>query len=175
VLTQYGWFWLSQRSDAKSPGASAPGLLFMRGGPATVSGVRFFSMEPVATDDVFGADLGASPVAVRNPGPEKVMKPRMISLRRGFFISPVATRFCCIVSSDMPFNYTLFKYSDRRELARTHALNDEDAIARLSEEARIPPLEPCGDDPSAEFYVDRSDPNAPRDQPVRIWLKRRVS
>ena len=43
------------------------------------------------TDDVFGADLGASPVAVRNPGPEKVMKPRMISLRRGFFISPVAT------------------------------------------------------------------------------------
>jgi hypothetical protein len=103
------------------------------------------------------------------------MKPRMISLRRGFFISPVATRFRCIVSSDMPFNYTLFKYSDRRELARTHALNDEDAIARLSEEARIPPLEPGGDDPSAEFYVDRSDPNAPRDQPVRIWLKRRVS
>jgi hypothetical protein len=41
------------------------------------------------TDDVFGADL---PRAVRNPGPEKVMKPRMISLRRGFFISPVATR-----------------------------------------------------------------------------------
>jgi hypothetical protein len=75
----------------------------------------------------------------------------------------------------MPFNYTLFKYSDRRELAHTHALNDEDAIARLSEEARIPPLEACGDDPSAEFYVDRSDPNAPRDQPVRIWLKRRVS
>jgi hypothetical protein len=30
------------------------------------------------------------------------------------------------------------------------------AIARLSEEARIPPLEPCGDDPSAEFYVQRS-------------------
>jgi hypothetical protein len=75
----------------------------------------------------------------------------------------------------MPFNYTLFKYSDRRELAHTHAVNDEDAIARLSEEARIPPLEACGDDPSAEFYVDRSDPNAPRGQPVRIWLKRRVS
>ena len=28
-------------------------------------------MEPVATDDVFEADPGASPVAVRNPGPEK--------------------------------------------------------------------------------------------------------
>jgi hypothetical protein len=26
----------------------------------------------VATDDVFGADSGASPVAVRNPGPEKL-------------------------------------------------------------------------------------------------------
>ena len=90
VLTQYGWLWLSQRSDAKSPGASAPGLLFMRGDHATVSGVRFFSMEPVATDDVFGAGLGASPLAVRNPGPEKVMKPRMISLCRGFFISPMA-------------------------------------------------------------------------------------
>ena len=51
-------------------------------------------MEPVATDDVFGAGLGASPLAVRNPGPEKVMKPlkpRMISLCRGFFISPMAT------------------------------------------------------------------------------------
>ena len=60
---------------------------------------------------------------------------------RGFFFSASASAgrpFCCIVSSDMPFNYTLFKYSDRRELARTHALNDEDAIARLSEEARIP-------------------------------------
>ena len=86
MLTQYGWFSLSQRSD-KSPGASAPGLLFMSGSHATVSGVRFFSMEPVATDDVFGADPGASPVAVRNPGPEKVMKPRIISLRRGFFMS----------------------------------------------------------------------------------------
>ena len=26
VLTQFGWFLLSQRSDAKSPGAEAPGL-----------------------------------------------------------------------------------------------------------------------------------------------------
>ena len=49
-------------------------------------------MEPVATDDVFGADPGASPVAVRNPGPEKVMKPRIISLRRGFFIQPGSYR-----------------------------------------------------------------------------------
>ena len=71
MLTQYGWFSLSQRSDAKSPGAEAPGLLFVSGRHATVSGVRFFSMEPVATDDVFEADPGASPVAVRNPGPEK--------------------------------------------------------------------------------------------------------
>ena len=91
MLTQYGWFSLSQCSDAKSPGASAPGLLlgllFMSGSHATVSGVRFFSVEPLATEDVFGADLGASPVAVRNPGPEKVMKPRIMSLRRGFFMS----------------------------------------------------------------------------------------
>jgi hypothetical protein len=72
VLTQYGWFSLSQRSDAKSPGAEAPGLLFVSGRHATVSGVRFLSMEPVATDDVLGAYQGASPVAVRNPGSEKV-------------------------------------------------------------------------------------------------------
>jgi len=61
VLTQYGWFSLSQRSDAKSPGAEAPGLLFVSGRHATVSGVRFFSMEPVATDDVFEADPGGFP------------------------------------------------------------------------------------------------------------------
>ena len=71
MLTQYGWFSLSQRSDAKSPGAEAPGLLFVSGRHATGSGFRFFSMEPVATDDVFEADRGASPVAIRNPGPEK--------------------------------------------------------------------------------------------------------
>jgi hypothetical protein len=59
VLAQYGWFCLSQRSDAKSPGAEAPGL--MRGRHATLSAIRFFSMEPVATNDVLGADLGASP------------------------------------------------------------------------------------------------------------------
>ena len=44
-------------------------------------------MEPVATEDVFQADPGASPVAIRNLGPEKVMKPRIFSLRRGFFMS----------------------------------------------------------------------------------------
>ena len=75
VLTQYGWFLLSQRSDAKSPGAEAPGLLFVSGRHATVSEVRFFSMEPVATSDVFEADHGGFPLAVRNPGPESYEAP----------------------------------------------------------------------------------------------------
>ena len=61
VLTQYGWFLLSQRSDAKSPGAEAPGLLFASGRHATVSGVRFFSMEPGRHGDVFEADPGGFP------------------------------------------------------------------------------------------------------------------
>jgi hypothetical protein len=65
VLTQYGWFSLSQRSDAKSPGAEAPGLLF------TVSGVRFFLMEPVATDDVFEADPGGFPRSRSEPRSRK--------------------------------------------------------------------------------------------------------
>ena len=86
VLTQYGWFLLSQRSDAKSPGAEAPGRLFVSGRHATVSEVRFFSMEPVATGDVFEADHGGFPLAVRNPGPESYEAP-VISLRRGFFMS----------------------------------------------------------------------------------------
>ena len=71
VLTQYGWFSLSQRSDAKSPGAEAPGLLFVSGRHATVTGVRFsqWNRSPRATFS--RRTLGASPVAVRNPGPEK--------------------------------------------------------------------------------------------------------
>ena len=71
VLTQYGWFLLSQRSDAKSPGAEAPGLLFVSGRHATVSGVRSsqWNRSPRATFS--RRILGASPVAVRNPGPEK--------------------------------------------------------------------------------------------------------
>jgi hypothetical protein len=85
VLTQYGWFLLSQRSDAKSPGAEAPGLLFVSGRHATVFGARFFSMEPVATDDVFEADPGGFPRSRSEPVQIKVMKPRIISLRRGFF------------------------------------------------------------------------------------------
>ena len=46
---------LCQRSDAKSPGASAQGLLFMRGSHATVSGVRFVSMEPAGRQPRFSA------------------------------------------------------------------------------------------------------------------------
>ena len=41
--------------DAKSPGASAQGLLFMRGSHATVSGVRFVSMEPAGRQPRFSA------------------------------------------------------------------------------------------------------------------------
>ena len=80
---------LCQRSDAKSPGASTQGLLFMRGSHATVSGVRFVSMEPAGSSNVFRRGPGGFPHSHSDPGPEKVMKPRIISLRRGFFISPV--------------------------------------------------------------------------------------
>ena len=44
-------------------------------------------MEPVATDDVFEVDPGSFPRSRSDPGPEKVMKPRINSLRRGFFMS----------------------------------------------------------------------------------------
>ena len=71
MLTQYGWFSLSQRSDAKSPGAEAPGLLFVSGRHATGSGFRFFSMEPVATDDVFEADRGGFPRSHSEPRSRK--------------------------------------------------------------------------------------------------------
>ena len=89
MLAQYGWFCLSQRSDAKSPGASAPGL--MRGSHATVSGVRFFSMEPVATEDVFGTDPGASPVAVRNPVQKSYEAPDNFPAPGLLHVSPVVT------------------------------------------------------------------------------------
>ena len=93
VLTQYGWFSLSQRSDAKSPGAEALGLLFVSGLDATVSGVPFFSMEPVATDDVFEADPGGfPPQPFGTPVQKKVMKPRIISLRRASSCQPGSYR-----------------------------------------------------------------------------------
>ena len=76
-LGQYGWFSLSQRSDAGRPGAEAPGLLFVSGRHATVSGVRFFSIETVATDDVFRANTGAFPSSHSEPLSRKVMKPRI--------------------------------------------------------------------------------------------------
>jgi hypothetical protein len=47
-------------------------------------------MEPVTTDNVFVAR--GFPRSRSEPRSRKVMKPRMISLRRGFFISLVATR-----------------------------------------------------------------------------------
>ena len=76
----------------------------MSGSHATVSGVRFFSMEPVGTDDVFGADPGASPVAVRNPGPEKVMKPRIFPAPGLLHVSPVVTEASASVRAPMlPF------------------------------------------------------------------------
>ena len=71
VLTQYGWFSLSQRSDAKSPGAEAPGLLFASGRDATVSRVRSSQWNRSPRTTFSRRTLGASPVAVRNPGPEK--------------------------------------------------------------------------------------------------------
>ena len=43
-------------------------------------------MEPVATDDVFEADPGGFPRSRSEPVQIKVMKPRIISLRRGFFM-----------------------------------------------------------------------------------------
>ena len=46
----------------------------------------------VATEDVFQADPGASPVAIRNLGPEKVMKPRIIFPAPGLLhVSPLVT------------------------------------------------------------------------------------
>ena len=45
---------------------------------------------PVASH-VFRRGPGGFPHSHSDPGPEKVMKPRIISLRRGFFISPVVT------------------------------------------------------------------------------------
>ncbi len=73
----------------------------------------------------------------------------------------------------MLYNYKLFSY-EGRELARTRQLDDETAIERLSKEAGIT-LVPCGGDPSAEFYMECSDPNAAYNDPVRTWLKRRGS
>ena len=75
VLTQYGWFCLSQRSDAKSPGASAPGLLFMRGGHATVIWSSLLLNGTGSHERRFWGDQGASPAAVRNPGPESYEAP----------------------------------------------------------------------------------------------------
>jgi hypothetical protein len=77
----------------------------------------------------------------------------------------------------MLYNYKLFSY-EGRELARTRQLDDETAIARLCEEAGIEAgitLVPYGGDPSAEFYMERSDPNAAYNDPVRTWLKRRAN
>ena len=44
-------------------------------------------MEPVGTDDVLWGGPGGFPRSRSEPRSEKVMKPRIISLRRGFFVS----------------------------------------------------------------------------------------
>ena len=53
---------------------------------------------PVASH-VFRRGPGGFPHSRSDPGPEKVMKPRIISLRRGFFISPVVTGASASVGS----------------------------------------------------------------------------
>jgi hypothetical protein len=64
-------------------------------------------MEPVGTDDVFGADPGASPVAVRNPGPEKVMKPRIFPAPGLLHVSPVVTEASASVGALFVVSFSL--------------------------------------------------------------------
>ena len=66
VLTQYGWFSLSQRARRGSTGAS-----FREWQACHSNWSSLFSMEPVATGDVFEADPGGFPRSRSEPRSRK--------------------------------------------------------------------------------------------------------